>query len=79
MKEHGYADLSELPQLLEREVVDARLGLPWRQYLYFCTSKASKLSTCRSTAASSLLPDSDTAWNRENCKPSSSKAALKQQ
>jgi len=69
MKEHYYADLPELPQLLEREVVYARLGLQRRQYLHFCTRKASKLSTCRSTAASNLLPDSDTAWNRENCKP----------
>jgi hypothetical protein len=74
VEEQYYADLPELPQLLEREVVYARLGLPWRQYLHFCASKASKLSTCRSTAASSLLPDSDTAWNRENCK-----AAVKQQ
>ena len=74
MEEQYYADLPELPQLLEREVVYARLGLQRRQYLNFCTRKASKLSTCRSTAASSLLPDSDTAWNRENCKP-----AVKQQ
>jgi hypothetical protein len=54
-----YARLSELVELLLNSALIERLPerrvlLPQAcQYLYFCTSKASKLSTCRAFAAAS--------------------------